>query len=130
MNTQLSLMVGGLFALLAVILGALGAHGLNHLMTENGAQVFELAVRYQFIHALALIACGILLHLFKGSSATKYFGIAAICFIIGILCFSGSLYVLAFVSLKGFGLMTPFGGLSFILGWGVFIFGSTHSNRQ
>ena len=86
---------GGLLSGLAVILGAFAAHGLKAHVTAYLLEVFQTGVQYQFIHAAALIACGILIKISQSEKAQKYFSRAAICFIIGIFCFSGSLYALA-----------------------------------
>jgi len=120
MNSQYSLTFGGLFSGIAVILGAFAAHGLKAHVTAYHLEVFQTGVQYQFIHAAALIACGILLKISSSEKAQKYFSRAAICFIIGIFCFSGSLYALALTGIKWFGPITPFGGLLFIIGWVLF----------
>ena len=120
MNLLISL--GAVCAGLAVALGAFAAHGLKSKLSESMLAVFQTGVQYQFIHTLAILACGALLQMKLGAKSQKYFFIAAICFIIGILCFSGSLYALALTGIKWFGPITPFGGLLFIIGWGVFSF--------
>ena len=74
-------------------------------------------MQYQFIHTLALVVIGILMQIKVGEKVEKCLPNAASCFIIGILCFSGSLYALALTGIKWFGPITPFGGLMFIVGW-------------
>jgi len=99
---------------LAVAIGAFGAHALKPLLTATGRlDTYELAVRYQFYHALAMLAVGILMNQF-GSKALYYAGLF---FFLGILLFSGSLYVLCFTGLGVLGAITPLGGLLFLLGW-------------
>lgn len=104
---------------LSVILGAFGAHGLKKLVDENALNVYETAVRYQFYHVLALALVGVLYKEF--SSKLLYY--AGSFFIIGIIFFSGSLYVLTYKvavhidSLNWIGPITPIGGLFFIIGW-------------
>lgn len=120
MKSKYLLTLGGLFSGVAVALGAFAAHGLKAHVTAYHLEVFQTGVQYQFIHSAALIACGILLTWGRSEKAQKYFSRAAICFIIGIFCFSGSLYVLALTGIKWFGPITPLGGLFFIVGWGLF----------
>jgi uncharacterized membrane protein YgdD (TMEM256/DUF423 family) len=111
-----------LLGALSVILGAFGAHSLKEIFTADILQVFETAVRYQFYHAFALLATGILYKEF----ANKQVVLAGYFFLAGVLLFSGSLYALCFIEyqhlpLLWVGAITPLGGLSFILGW-VFLF--------
>lgn len=110
---------GSAFAGLAVIAGAFGSHLLKELIDGNDRNMFEIAVRYQFYHALAMLAIGLGLRRIQDS-------VARIClafFIIGIFLFSGCLYlqstsmVWAGERIKWFGTVVPFGGLSFIIGW-------------
>ncbi|MCC5516166.1 DUF423 domain-containing protein [Vibrio splendidus] len=122
MRSKYLLTFAGISGAIAVMLGAFAAHGLKVILPEYLLGVFETGVQYQFIHTLAILACGALLQMKLGAKSQKYFFIAAICFIIGILCFSGSLYGLALTGIKWFGPITPFGGLLFIIGWGVFSF--------
>jgi uncharacterized membrane protein YgdD (TMEM256/DUF423 family) len=105
--------------LLAVALGAFGAHGLKKIVPAEAITTFETGVRYQFYHALALLAVGMLFEKFPVRSI-RY---AGICFITGIVLFSGSLYALTLlqatntVGLRGIGAITPIGGVFFIVGW-------------
>lgn len=122
MQSKSLLTLGGLFSGGAVALGAFAAHGLKATLSPYLLGVFQTGVQYQFIHAAALIACGILLQLSGTEKARNYFSRAAICFIIGIFCFSGSLYALALTGVKWFGPITPMGGLLFMIGWGLFTF--------
>jgi uncharacterized membrane protein YgdD (TMEM256/DUF423 family) len=98
---------------LSVTLGAIGAHALKNVLDEYGKSVYEKAVLYPMFHTIALCAVGILQHLFKNTS----FSVAGWGFWVGILLFSGSLYLLATTGLKWFGVITPFGGLAFLFGW-------------
>lgn len=103
MKSKWLLSLSGLSGLLSVALGAFAAHGLKATLAPYLLGVFETGVLYQFIHTLAIVFCAILLLLNLGQKAQKYFFIAAICFIIGIFCFSGSLYALALTGIKWFG---------------------------
>lgn len=104
---------------LAVILGAFGAHKLKELVPLETVSTFQTGVTYQFYHVFALLATGILFAQLPGSQLEW----AGRCFIIGILLFSGSLYLLTVlkmtgnVGLRGIGILTPIGGVFFIAGW-------------
>ena len=105
---------GGILGGLAVLLGAFGAHSLRAHLSSDQLQIFHTGVEYQFYHSLGLIAIGILYQNFQ-NTWIRYSGYA---FFIGIILFSGSLYLLtAFSSLSYFGIITPIGGLCFIAGW-------------
>ncbi|WP_367987031.1 DUF423 domain-containing protein [Vibrio sp. NTOU-M3] len=122
MKHKYLLAFGGILMGVAVALGAFAAHGLKQQVSAYLLDVFQTGVQYQLIHALAILLCGVLLSLPISVKAQKYFFIASICFIIGIFCFSGSLYALTLTGIKWFGPITPFGGLTFMLGWGMFVF--------
>ena len=118
------LILGLSFAALSVILGAFGAHALKSMVHEEKLQIFETGVRYQFMHAIALITLAIYCqqqHL--SILEQKWIGWAAHFFIAGTLFFSGSLYFLTLLSatnhslIRFIGPITPLGGLCFILGW-------------
>ena len=104
---------------LAVALGAFGAHSLKQYVPVETISTFETGVRYQFYHVFALLLAGVLWERFPG----KWMRYAGYCFLIGILLFSGSLYLLTFlkatntIGLTGLGIITPFGGVFFIGGW-------------
>lgn len=114
MNAKFFLVAGSLSGLLAVVFGAFGAHGLEKMVTPDTLTTFKTGVLYQFFHAFALIAAGILYHLFPKS---KLFKTAGLLFLLGIFIFSGSLYLYTLTGIKTFGMITPLGGLSFIIGW-------------
>ena len=110
---------GVLNSLLAVAVGAFGAHTLKKMVTPDLLVTFETGVRYQFYHALALIITAFVYEKIPFKSI-RYAGFS---FLAGIILFSGSLYAITLlkangsVGLNGVGLITPFGGLFFILGW-------------
>ena len=99
--------------LLSVGLGAFGAHSLKNILDEYGKSIYEKAVLYQMFHAIALFLVGVLCHLFKETS----FSLAGWGFLIGILLFSGSLYVMAITGIRWLGVITPVGGVAFLFGW-------------
>jgi uncharacterized membrane protein YgdD (TMEM256/DUF423 family) len=113
------LQTAAILGLLAVALGAFGAHTLKQYIQEDALNTFETGVRYQFYHALALLAVGMLLEKFPNKQLRS----AGYCFIWGVVLFSGSLYALtalkatSTVGLSGIGIVTPLGGVLFILGW-------------
>ncbi|KYN85948.1 hypothetical protein ATY35_15385 [Vibrio cidicii] len=119
----------GASAATAVALGAFAAHGLKSSLAPYLLDVFETGVMYQFWHTLAIALCALLLRSALPSKAQNYFFIAAICFIIGIFCFSGSLYALALTGIKWFGPVTPLGGLMFMVGWLVFMLAALKTNE-
>lgn len=93
----------------AVLLGAFGAHGLKDRLAQNGtAAIWETAVFYHFIHTLLL---------FLLAERKPFRPLPWWSFFVGILIFSGSLYLLAITNLRWLGAVTPVGGLSFLLGW-------------
>ncbi|MFI5123962.1 MAG: DUF423 domain-containing protein [Chitinophagales bacterium] len=104
---------------IAVLLGAMAAHQLRQQMPAAALEVFETAVRYQFYHVFALLAVGILSERIPG----KWMNRSGSCFIGGILLFSGSLYMISALMAGGttvpmsLGILTPLGGVFFILGW-------------
>lgn len=114
MSKNSYLLAGALFALLAVIFGAFGAHALEKMLPELMLQRYHTGVEYQFYHAFALLITGLLAQ----HSAQRTLKIAGIAFVLGIALFSGSLYLYAFTGIKAFGMITPLGGLAFIIGWG------------
>jgi len=120
MNYRNSLITGIFFAAVGVAVGAFGAHALKDMLADTGrTDTFELAVRYQFYHAFALMITGLLLRAFE-TPLIKY---AASCFLFGILFFCGNLYLLCFTGIGIFGAITPVGGLLFIAGWVLLLVG-------
>lgn len=114
---------GALLGAIAVALGAFGAHGLKKIVPAETVQTFQTGVQYQMYHALALLLVGLLYE----KCSPKPVKTAGILFIVGIMLFSGSLYVLTagkaaeISALDKAGIITPIGGLSFISGW-LFLF--------
>jgi uncharacterized membrane protein YgdD (TMEM256/DUF423 family) len=107
---------GAILLALAVAIGAFGAHGLRPRLDSLGtAGTYEKAVFYHFVHALGILILSIL----PRTGTFPESGIDAVCvlLLIGIVLFSGSLYVLAITGTRILGAITPFGGVSFILGW-------------
>lgn len=101
------------FLALAVAIGAFGAHGLKSHISPELLQTFKTGVDYHFYHALGLLLIGVL----SVSMPSDLLNWSAILLAVGILLFSGSLYLLAITGIKWLGAITPLGGLSFIAGW-------------
>ncbi|MYL35726.1 DUF423 domain-containing protein [Pontibacillus yanchengensis] len=108
-----------LFLILAVVngfisvaLGAFGAHGLEGKVSEKMLKTWEKAVDYQMFHTMALFIVGLLM-----SKITGNLGAAGWAFLVGIILFSGSLYIYSVTSIKTFAMITPLGGVSFLIGW-------------
>jgi uncharacterized membrane protein YgdD (TMEM256/DUF423 family) len=104
--------LGALNAAIAVAAGAFAAHGLRDRLDARALEVFETGARYQMYHALAIILAGIV-----ASTGIRGAQTAGWLFQVGIVLFSGSLYVLALTGVKGLGAVTPLGGLVFLAGW-------------
>jgi uncharacterized membrane protein YgdD (TMEM256/DUF423 family) len=117
------LSVASLLGAIAVALGAFGAHGLKKLVPAETVSTFQTGVQYQMYHTLALLAVAILFERFP-NKLVRWAGAG---FITGIILFSGSLYLLTAlkaadkVGMEGIGIITPVGGIFFILGW-LFLF--------
>ena len=107
--------IGAINGLLAVAFGAFAAHALKGLLSDGLLAVFNTAVDYQAIHALALLAVGLLGQQTRDPRLLRWSGWA---FATGILLFSGSLYLLALTDARWLGAVTPLGGTAFLIGWG------------
>jgi len=108
MNISL-LRLGAVLCFLAVALGAFGAHALKATLETHGiTEVWNKAVLYHFVHALGLLVLSVLPAVQR---------VTVILFVVGIVLFSGSLYLLALTNIKWLGAITPFGGLCFLAGW-------------
>jgi len=110
---RLFFLVGSISAFIAVLLGAFGAHGLKGRLTTEMLNAFEVGVRYQMYHALALLAAAWALSRWPRAEVT----VAGWLFVAGTLIFSGSLYLLSLTGVRWLGAITPIGGVAFLLGW-------------
>ena len=114
MSARAAIVVGSAAMFVAVALGAFGAHALKGRLTPDMTAVWQTAVLYHAWHALALLAVGVLLLQWPGQRAVE---VAGWLFVAGIVLFSGSLYAMALTGVRGFGAVTPFGGVAFLAGW-------------
>jgi uncharacterized membrane protein YgdD (TMEM256/DUF423 family) len=108
------LLIAAINGALVVVAGAFAAHGLQGRLDAHALQVFETGARYQMYHALAI---GLAALASRAAAASTPANWAAGFFLAGIVLFSGSLYLLALTGIRELGIVTPFGGLSFIAGW-------------
>ena len=115
--------IGAFLCAFSVIFGAFGAHGIKGNITPELFEVYQTANYYFFIHSIAIILYGFFSYLTKRE--VKIW--PAYLFMLGIVLFSGSLYLIVFTGVKAFGMITPLGGLSFILAWIGF---GAHARKQ
>ncbi|MEN9756069.1 MAG: hypothetical protein RL755_256 [Pseudomonadota bacterium] len=122
------LFLGTTLAFLGVVFGAFGAHALKTMMTPELLAVYQTGVTYQMWHAFGLIAIALIQQHDSQSALLKWAG--ALMFL-GIILFSGSLYLLAILDLPALGKITPIGGVSFLIAWSLLvIFSGKKQTRQ
>ena len=107
------MLIGAVYGLLGVAAGAFGAHALRGRLPEDMLAIFRTAVEYQFWHVAALLGIGLLAR----HSAGAWLTASGVAFTLGVLVFSGSLYVLALSGVRVWGAVTPIGGVDLIAGW-------------
>lgn len=107
------LMLAAFFGFTGVALGAFAAHGLKNRLTPEYLTIFHTGVTYQLVHTLALFGVALLATQIQGRLITW----AGLSFTVGIVLFSGSLYLLTMTGISKLGIITPFGGLAFLVGW-------------
>lgn len=110
------LVIGAVNGFLAVALGAFGAHGLEGKISDQALKTWEKAVHYQMFHTVSLLITGVAL--FKLQSSALLW--AGWLFILGIILFSGSLYLYSTTGVRSLAMITPFGGIVFLIGWILF----------
>ena len=110
---RLFLLLAAFSGFTSVALGAFAAHGLRHQLSPESLAVFQTGVQYQQLHTLALLAVALLLQ----RQAGRLLIISGGLFVAGMLLFSGSLYALTLTGIGKLGIITPFGGVAFLLGW-------------
>ncbi|WP_434606572.1 DUF423 domain-containing protein [Pseudomonas sp. R1-7] len=107
------LMLAAFFGFTGVALGAFAAHGLKNRLSADYLAIFHTGVTYQLVHTLALLGVALLATHIPGRIVTW----AGISFVVGILLFSGSLYLLTLTGITKLGMITPLGGVAFLIGW-------------
>ena len=123
MDIKYILALAGSFAFMGVGLGAIGSHLLKSSVSPELLIVYDVGNRYHTIHSLAIFISALLYNF----SPKKEFKISSYLFILGIIIFSGSLYTLAITGIKKFGMITPIGGVFFLMGWCLIVVGCTKS---
>ncbi len=122
MKAQFYLAMAAISGALAVSMGAFATHGLKDTLSVKLMAVMQTGVQYQFYHTFALLLVGLLLR----QQVSRLLSLSAVAFLAGLLLFCGSLYLMAFSGVRWLGIVTPFGGLAFIVGWlflaGFFLF--------
>ena len=108
------LLLGSINALLVVLIGAFGAHGLKTRLTVENMAIFQTGVQYHFYHAVGLILVGLIAWHIPTSPYLRW---SAWLMIMGIILFSGSLYALSITNIRWLGMITPVGGMAFIIAW-------------
>jgi uncharacterized membrane protein YgdD (TMEM256/DUF423 family) len=116
---KIFLIIGSLSGFIGVALGAFATHGLKNKLTPDLFNIFETGVRYQMYHALVLLGTAWAVTRF----ANVYLNWAGWCFIAGTILFSGSLYILCLSGARWWGAVTPLGGLAFLAGWLLLVWG-------
>ncbi|WP_210641802.1 MULTISPECIES: DUF423 domain-containing protein [unclassified Pseudomonas] len=107
------LMLAAFFGFTGVALGAFAAHALKNRLSAEYLAIFHTGVTYQLVHTLALLGVALLATHIPGRIVTW----AGVSFVVGILLFSGSLYLLTLTGISKLGIITPFGGVAFLIGW-------------
>jgi uncharacterized membrane protein YgdD (TMEM256/DUF423 family) len=108
------LIAAGMCGFTGVLAGTFGAHGLKKSLAPDLLSIYETGVHYHLAHAIALLGVAIIAGLMPLSRAAR---VAGWCMVVGIVIFSGSLYALAISEEKRLGMITPFGGVAFLIGW-------------
>lgn len=110
------LILAGFILMVAVIMGAFGAHGLENKISERAMQTYQTGVRYHFYHGFGIMLLAII-----GKLLGLNLKVSSNLFIVGIILFSGNCYLYAITGIKTFAMIVPIGGVAFIIGWLVFL---------
>ena len=121
MKKNIWVITGGIFGLLGVALGAFGAHGLKNILSPELLESYKTGVLYELIHASVILVIGL-------TGSGRFFK-AAMFLSIGIMLFSFSLYAYSLTELKFFAMLTPIGGVFFLIGWVLIIVGGFFINK-
>jgi uncharacterized membrane protein YgdD (TMEM256/DUF423 family) len=113
MTSRSIIVTAALLIALATIFGAFGAHALQAKLSPDRLSIYETAVRYQFYHALGLLGLGLAARTYEGTLVSWSAGLI----VLGIVLFSGSIYILSFGAPRIVGIITPIGGTALIAGW-------------
>ena len=127
MTARFWIVCAGFAGATGVIAGAFGAHGLEVSYTEDLIDIWRTASTYQLFHAPALLGVGVLMRIL---GRQRFLALAGWFFLVGIIVFSGTLYVLVLTGQRWFGAITPIGGFSLILGWLALIFAEVGEEKR
>lgn len=119
--------LAAIFCGLSVVIGAFAAHGLKASINSQSMAWIQTAAQYQMSHGLALLILGFAIKQWPRWHALF---LIACCFSMGILLFSGSLYLMAATQIKALGIITPFGGLAFLIGWCYLVYAAVRDKTQ
>lgn len=111
--SKILLVTGSVLGFLGVVMGAFGAHTLRETLSAEELNILQTGVRYHMYHAFALIVAGWALEQYERREFVK----SGWAFVTGIALFSGSLYLLGLTGIRSLGMITPLGGLAFLVGW-------------
>lgn len=118
MNSQTTLLSACIAGFLGVALGAFGAHGLKSVIDPTLMAAYQTGVQYHLVHAVTLMGVGIWQQVAQQqATCTRWLNRAAALLLAGIILFSGSLYLMAITGIRPLGIITPFGGTSWLIGW-------------
>jgi len=126
MNTHPLLFIASVFGFLAVAIGAFGAHAVKGAIEPGLYVVYQTGVEYHFYHTFALLGLAVAPERINPRLVKR----AAIAFVIGILLFSGSLYLMALTGMRSLGMVTPLGGVAFLCGWALLGYAALTSGRR
>lgn len=126
MTQQRLLCIAAISGFMTVVLGAFGAHALKNGIASGLYAAYQTGVEYHFYHTLTLL----FLALYNVTGTEKVRLYAVVAFIVGILLFSGSLYLMALTGNRSLGMITPIGGISFLIGWGLLGYTAIVANRR
>lgn len=119
MHPKTTLLSAAIAGFSGVALGAFGAHGLKPILSEKMLAVWQTAVQYHLVHSVVLLALAVALLVLPSGASKTWLQRSATLMVIGLLLFSGSLYAMALTGIRPLGMLTPLGGVSWLIGWGL-----------
>jgi len=121
MQARTTLISAAIAGFSGVALGAFGAHGLKSVLSANMLAVWQTAVQYHLIHSVVLLALAVALMTLPPGTTTTWLRRSAGLMLAGLVLFSGSLYLMALTGIRPLGIITPMGGVSWLIGWGLIL---------
>ena len=117
MQARIFLVLAAIAGFSGVALGAFGAHGLKGTLEPHQLVWWNTAVQYHLVHAVVLLGVAAWLQVSPNASCSRWLRRTGVMMVLGLLLFSGSLYTMALTDMRALGMVTPFGGLSWLMGW-------------